>query len=67
MKEIRAWAAHGPKQSLVPFTYKPDLLEREEVEIEVEHCGICHSDRKRSTAPSKNISHTRVSLSFFGG
>jgi uncharacterized zinc-type alcohol dehydrogenase-like protein len=44
MKEIRAWAAHGPKQSLVPFTYKPDLLGREEVEIEVEHCGICHSD-----------------------
>ena len=32
-----------------------------------QHLGFLKEQSKRSTAPSKNISHTRVSLSFFGG
>lgn len=44
MTDIRAWAAHGPKQALEPFTYNPGALGPEDVEIAVEHCGICHSD-----------------------
>lgn len=44
MNEIHAWAAHGPKQQLEPFTYSPGTLGPEEVEIVVEHCGVCHSD-----------------------
>ncbi len=44
MNEIRAWAAHGPKQKLEPFSYNPGTLGPEEVEIEVDHCGVCHSD-----------------------
>jgi uncharacterized zinc-type alcohol dehydrogenase-like protein len=44
MSVIRAWAAMGPKQPLVQWSYDPGLLGAEEVEIAVEHCGICHSD-----------------------
>ncbi|HYA81083.1 MAG TPA: alcohol dehydrogenase catalytic domain-containing protein, partial [Methylocystis sp.] len=41
---IRAWAANGPKQKLERIDYDPGELGPEEVEIAVEHCGICHSD-----------------------
>jgi uncharacterized zinc-type alcohol dehydrogenase-like protein len=41
---IKAYAAHEPKGSLEPFEYEPGPLGEQEVEIDVEHCGICHSD-----------------------
>ena len=41
---IKAFAAKGPKQRLEPFEYEPGPLGRHEVEVRVEHCGICHSD-----------------------
>ncbi|MFW9616720.1 NADPH-dependent aldehyde reductase Ahr [Aquabacterium sp.] len=41
---IRAWAAQAAHQPLVPFSYEPGPLGAEEVEIRVEHCGVCHSD-----------------------
>ncbi|HET6377828.1 MAG TPA: NAD(P)-dependent alcohol dehydrogenase [Methylocella sp.] len=41
---ISAWAAKGPGQPLEPFGYNAGALGPEEVEIAVEHCGICHSD-----------------------
>lgn len=41
---VHAWAAKGPKQKLERYEYDPGALGAEEVEIEVEHCGICHSD-----------------------
>ncbi len=44
MTEIQAWASHGPKQKLVPFSFNPGELGPEEVEISVDHCGLCHSD-----------------------
>ncbi len=44
MSTIRAWAAHGPGQRLEPYAYDPGPLAADEVEIAVEHCGICHSD-----------------------
>lgn len=44
MNMIRAWAATGPKQALEPYEYDPGPLASDEVEIAVEHCGICHSD-----------------------
>ena len=36
-----ATAAHGP---LEPFSYSPGEIGSEEVEIQVTHCGLCHSD-----------------------
>lgn len=42
--KIQGWAAHGPKQKLEPFMYDAGPLGSEEVEIAVEHCGLCHSD-----------------------
>ena len=41
---IKAYAAHEPGGELKPFEYDPGLLGEEEVEIDVEYCGICHSD-----------------------
>lgn len=44
MSEIRGWASHGAKQELKPYTFDAGPLGPEEVEIAVEHCGLCHSD-----------------------
>jgi alcohol/geraniol dehydrogenase (NADP+) len=41
---VKAWVAKGPKQKLEPFEYDPGPLKSDEVEVAVEHCGICHSD-----------------------
>lgn len=41
---IHAYAAEVPGGPLQPFEYDPGPLHAEQVEIAVEHCGICHSD-----------------------
>lgn len=44
MSTIRAWAAHERGGALQAFEYDAGVLGEEDVEIRVEHCGICHSD-----------------------
>lgn len=44
MATIHAYAARTAKGKLEPFQYDPGPLGPEEVDIEVEYCGICHSD-----------------------
>jgi len=44
MTKFHGWAAKGAKQPLEPFEFDPGPLGAEDVEIAVEHCGICHSD-----------------------
>lgn len=41
---INAFAAFEPQGELKPFEYDPGELKPREVEIEVQYCGICHSD-----------------------
>lgn len=41
---IKAYAALEVGGKLQPFEYDPGSLGMHEVEIAVEHCGICHSD-----------------------
>ena len=41
---IRAWAAPRAAASMEAFDYDPGMLGDEEVEVAVEHCGLCHSD-----------------------
>jgi uncharacterized zinc-type alcohol dehydrogenase-like protein len=41
---IKAYAALEPKGRLEPFEYDPESLGIDEVEIDVQYCGICHSD-----------------------
>ena len=41
---IHAWAATEKGGALKPFEYEPGALGAEQVEVKVEHCGICHSD-----------------------
>ena len=41
---IKAYAAHGAKGKLRVFEYNPGALQNDEVEIDVQFCGICHSD-----------------------
>ncbi len=41
---IKAYAAQAPGAKLEAFEYDPGPLGKDEVEIQVESCGICHSD-----------------------
>ena len=41
---INAYAAFEAGGELKPFEYDPGPLGKRDVEIDVEHCGICHSD-----------------------
>lgn len=41
---IKAYAAFEPGGKLQSFEYDPGALGDHDVEIAVEHCGICHSD-----------------------
>ncbi len=41
---INAFAAYEPKSDLRHFEYDPGSLKAHEVEIDVQYCGICHSD-----------------------
>lgn len=41
---IRAYAALEPGWQLQSFEYDPGPLEDHQIEIQVEHCGLCHSD-----------------------
>ncbi len=44
MTKINGWAAHGPGKPLERYSFDPGPLGPEEVEVAVEHCGVCHSD-----------------------
>lgn len=44
MSQINSWAAMGPNEKLVSYKFDPGLLKADEIEIEVEYCGLCHSD-----------------------
>jgi len=44
MTTIKSWAALAAGRQFEPFEYDPGPLGSEQVEIVVEHCGICHSD-----------------------
>lgn len=41
---IQSYAAEKQSAELKPFEYDPGALGSEDVEIQVEYCGICHSD-----------------------
>jgi len=44
MPTFHAYAANAAGGPFQPFDFDPGELGREEVEIEVSHCGICYSD-----------------------
>ncbi len=44
MSIVHAYAAHQPDGSFEPYEYELPPLKPEDVEIEVQACGICHSD-----------------------
>jgi hypothetical protein len=53
----RAWVAKAPKQPLVLEAIDLGPLGPEDVEVAVEHCGLCHSDLSVSNpevTPSRN-------------
>lgn len=41
---IKAYAVDEPKGKLKPFEYDPGELAENDVEIDIDYCGICHSD-----------------------
>lgn len=42
--QVTSYAAMGKKELLKPYEYTLDALGPHEVEVQVTHCGICHSD-----------------------
>src|SRR5260370_14268639 len=44
MGDAMAWIAKAPKQPMVLETVDLGPLGAEDVEVAVEHCGLCHSD-----------------------
>lgn len=44
MSLVHAYAATAAGKPLEPWTYEPGPLGADEVDVKVEHCGICHSD-----------------------
>lgn len=43
-QSIKAYAVFEAGGELKPFEYDPGTIGEQQVEIEVSHCGICHSD-----------------------
>jgi len=43
-RRVDAYAAREAGASLAPFGYEPAALGPHDVEIEITHCGVCHSD-----------------------
>src|ERR1700743_1075292 len=44
MTLVKAWAAQRAGGPLEPFTYTLDAPDEEEVEVQVLHSGLCHTD-----------------------
>ena len=44
MQETQGYAAHNPAAPLVPFSFKRRDPDENDVQIEIEYCGVCHSD-----------------------
>ena len=44
MGDAMAWIAKAPNQPMVLETIDVGPLGAEDVEVAVEHCGLCHSD-----------------------
>jgi alcohol/geraniol dehydrogenase (NADP+) len=44
MPDIQGFAAHAAGAQLLPFRYSPGELGPYDVEVRVDHCGVCHSD-----------------------
>ena len=43
-EKFQAYAASKKGGKLEPFEFSPGPLRDEQVEIEISHCGLCHSD-----------------------
>ena len=44
MTQFRAWAAPKSGGPMERLDFDPGAMDAEDVEIEIEHCGVCHSD-----------------------
>ena len=63
---VAAYAAPEAGAPLAPLDYEPAALGPHDVEIEISHCGICHSDlhpidnAKCTTSPRRSKRFRRV-------
>lgn len=42
--QSKGYASHGAKEALVPFSFERRELNANDVAIDIEFCGVCHSD-----------------------
>ena len=44
MSTARGYAAHEPTSDLAPFAFERRALRDNDVDIDIQFCGVCHSD-----------------------
>lgn len=44
MIKVKAYATHGSKELLIPFSFERRNCRLTDVQIEILYCGVCHSD-----------------------
>jgi uncharacterized zinc-type alcohol dehydrogenase-like protein len=44
MSQVKAYAAHEPAANLEPFEVKRREVKENDIQIDIEYCGVCHSD-----------------------
>lgn len=44
LTKVRAWAADGPEAEFKRFDYELGPIGADDVDIDIEYCGLCHSD-----------------------
>ena len=44
MSQVKAYAAHEPAANLKPFEVKRREVKEDDIQIDIEYCGVCHSD-----------------------
>ena len=44
MSEVKSYAARSESSGLAPFSYQPRTPRADDVVIEIDYCGVCHTD-----------------------
>jgi uncharacterized zinc-type alcohol dehydrogenase-like protein len=60
MLPTRGYATHGPKSKLEPFNFTRRELGPNDVLLQIEYCGICHSDIHQARGEWGNSTYPMV-------
>jgi uncharacterized zinc-type alcohol dehydrogenase-like protein len=60
MPQAHGYAAHDPKTPLAPFSFERREPGEHDVVVEIEYCGVCHSDIHQARNEWKNATYPMV-------